>query len=62
MTAGLCLEGVYSRKKVNVLTLIMRWPEVWGGGVSWSYWILGEGLCGAYRTDFLSPGEKKRGT
>lgn len=40
---------------VDVLMLIMRWPEVWGG-VSWSYWILGEGLCGAYRTHFLSPG------
>ena len=37
----------------TVLILIMRWPEVWGeGGVSWSYWILGErnlwGLSGTF--------------
>lgn len=43
------------------LILIMRWPEVWGElrGVSFNYWILGVRFCGAYRTDSLSPGQKK---
>ena len=26
----------------------------------WSYWILGVGFCGAYRTDFLSPRQEKK--
>lgn len=35
-----------------------------GEGVSWSYWILGEGICGAYRTAlfFYSALVQKRGT
>lgn len=39
-------EGVCG-KNVKVLILIMCWLKVWGGGgVSGSYWILGEGFVG----------------
>ncbi len=46
MTAGLCLEGVYSKKNVNVLTLIMRWPEVWGGACLGVIGFLGKDYVG----------------
>ena len=58
-TKLMSLLGVCIGRKVEVLILIMRWPQVWGeGGVSWCYWILGVAFCGAYRTDALSPGHK----
>ena len=50
----MCIE-----ETVDVLIVIVRWPEVWGGGMCWSYWILGVEFCGAYRTDFLSPRQRK---
>lgn len=41
------------------MMLIMRWPEVRGGACLGIIGFFGEGLCGAYRTDFLSPHMKK---
>ena len=39
------------------LILIMRWPEVWGGGkgVCGSYWILGEGKLWGLSGTFSQP-------
>lgn len=60
------LLGLYRRGSRGsggtVGILIMRCPEVWGGGI-WGACLgvigfFGEGICGAYRTHFLSPGQK----
>lgn len=46
-------------EKCRRMMLIMRWPEVRGGGVSWSYWILWGRIMWGLSDRFPQPSYEK---